>query len=312
MKYYAGLDIGGTSGRIILSDENGQVLERLQTGGVSIFSGGEKAARKKYEELVFTVLKKRKSEPSECEGICVAATGIDSEALRECVRDIFLDMGFPRSKLYVFNDCEVFLQVYKAPSLILIGGTGSISFGQSRSGAMVRTGGWGHILSDEGSGFHIGLEIVKAVGEHLDRRSHDETLYQMFYETTGISDLEALNNFLNANIMTKNAIADLAPLAEEAMNEGSEAAREILEGTIQKLYRIARDNYQKMTVDKEDTLNLIFWGSVLHKNKMVQRGVAQLVREHIPNVEIQIPQKQAVEIALEVALGGQKEKILCY
>ena len=65
MKYYAGLDIGGTSGRIILSDENGQVLERLQTGGVSIFSGGEKAARKKYEELVFTVLKKRKSEPSE-------------------------------------------------------------------------------------------------------------------------------------------------------------------------------------------------------------------------------------------------------
>lgn len=67
-----------------------------------------------------------------------------------------------------------------------------------------------------------------------------------------------------------------------------------------------------MAVDKEDTLNLIFWGSVLHKNKMVQRGVAQLVREHIPNVEIQIPQKQAVEIALEVALGGQKEKILCY
>ena len=47
MKYYAGLDIGGTSGRIVLSDEKGQVLERLQTGGVSIFSGGEEAARKK-------------------------------------------------------------------------------------------------------------------------------------------------------------------------------------------------------------------------------------------------------------------------
>ena len=214
----------------------------------------------------------------------------------------------------MFNDCEVFLQVYKAPSLILIGGTGSISFGQSRSGAMVRTGGWGHILSDEGSGFHIGLEIVKAVGEHLDRRSHDETLYQMFYETTGISDLEALNNLEEE--MKKNGISVLA--GEDAFKLYDtygfpiDLTREILEETIQKLYRIARDNYQKMAVDKEDTLNLIFWGSVLHKNKMVQRGVAQLVREHIPNVEIQIPQKQAVEIALEVALGGQKEKILCY
>ncbi len=309
MKYYAGLDIGGTSGRIILSDENGQVLERFQAAGVSIFSGGEEAARKKYEELVFPVLEKRKLEPADCKGICVAATGIDSESLRESVREIFLDMGFGESKLFVFNDCEVFLQVYKAPSLILIGGTGSISFGQSRNGVMVRTGGWGHILSDEGSGFHIGLEIVRAVGDHLDGRKCDEILYKLFYEATGISDLEALNNFLNANIMTKNAIADLAPLTEQAMQAGSETAGKILEDAAGKLYRIALDNYHKMTIEKGDTLTLIFWGSVLRRNKVVEERVAQLLRENIPNVEIRIPQKKAVEIALEVAMRGQKEKL---
>lgn len=301
MKYYAGLDIGGTRGRIILSDGKGQVLERFQSAGVSIFSGGEETARRKYEELVFPVLKKRKLEPAECEGICVAATGIDSETLRESVREIFLGMGFRDSKLSVFNDCEIFLQVYRAPSIILISGTGSISFGLGRDGAMVRTGGWGHILSDEGSGFHIGLKIMKAAGDYLDGRRGDKILYQMFYEATGISDLEVLNNMLNANIMTKNAIANLAPLAEKAMEAGSETARKILEETIQELYKIVWDNYRKMTVDEEDTLNLIFWGSVLCKNQMVEKGVAQLVRGHIPNVEIRIPKKQAVEIALEVA-----------
>lgn len=302
--FYAGLDVGGTSGRILLCDAQGNLLGETECGGASIYTGGEERAREKYTELVTSALSERGLEPGQCEGICVAASGVDSEPLRECVRNQFVDMGFPAEKVRVFNDCEIFLKAYEAPALILIAGTGSITFGVSRDGTIVRTGGWGHILSDEGSSFSIGLEIVRAVGDHLDGRQMDEILYRMFYESTEIDDLEALNRLLNHNIMTKNAIANLALLAEKALLKGSERAGKILEETSLRLYRLIRDNYRKMTVEDGEHLTIIFWGSVLCKNRIVRERVTGLVKEEIPDAKIRIPEKRAVEIALDTARKG--------
>ncbi|WP_443110729.1 BadF/BadG/BcrA/BcrD ATPase family protein [Caloramator sp. mosi_1] len=44
--------------------------------------------------------------------------------------------------------------------IITISGTGSISVGKKENEIM-RAGGWGHILGDEGSGYHISLKALK-------------------------------------------------------------------------------------------------------------------------------------------------------
>ena len=46
--------------------------------------------------------------------------------------------------------------------LVTISGTGSICYGRNEAGEVFRTGGWNHVLSDEGSAYDI-------VFRHLNR-----------------------------------------------------------------------------------------------------------------------------------------------
>jgi hypothetical protein len=43
----------------------------------------------------------------------------------------------------------------------MIVGTGSIVVGIDSKGKIVRSGGWGGLISDEGSGFHMGISYSK-------------------------------------------------------------------------------------------------------------------------------------------------------
>src|SRR5579872_5603049 len=48
------------------------------------------------------------------------------------------------------------------PGVAAISGTGSNVFGVGPTGRAWRAGGWGHLLGDEGSGFWLGVQSIKA------------------------------------------------------------------------------------------------------------------------------------------------------
>src|SRR6476660_7665456 len=54
------------------------------------------------------------------------------------------------------------------PGILLIAGTGSIVIGRDKDRAMFRIGGWGPHFGDEGSGFWIGREAVRAALRSID------------------------------------------------------------------------------------------------------------------------------------------------
>src|SRR5262249_56432425 len=56
------------------------------------------------------------------------------------------------------------------PGILLISGTGSIVIGRDKDRAMFRVGGWGPHFGDEGSGFWIGREAIRAALRSLDRQ----------------------------------------------------------------------------------------------------------------------------------------------
>lgn len=96
-----------------------------------------------------------------------AASGIDSPSDEHDCRSSFEEMGFPHERLLVLNDCEVFLHLTETPSLVVISGTGSVCFGRDTKGNIYRTGGWNHILSDEGSAFDLGLKVLRAAADEF-------------------------------------------------------------------------------------------------------------------------------------------------
>lgn len=48
------------------------------------------------------------------------------------------------------------------PGIMVLSGGGTVAYGRDASGNSLRVGGWGHLLGDEGSGYWIGLEAIRA------------------------------------------------------------------------------------------------------------------------------------------------------
>jgi glucosamine kinase len=79
-----------------------------------------------------------------------------------------------------------------APGIAAISGTGSNTFGVNARGEAWRCGGWGHILGDEGSGFMIALNAIKAALAYRDGRGQWSALIPRmmdFYELDKIEDI---------------------------------------------------------------------------------------------------------------------------
>lgn len=302
MIYYAGLDVGGTYSRVKIEDETGNILGEFLGIGCSINTNGPQKCREIYREIVFSALKQCSLLPKDCGGICLAASGIDDKSLEMTCRSFFIEMGFRPEIVKVYNDCEVFLHTSQEASIVLVAGTGSIAFGRTEQKEIVRCGGWGHLLSDEGSALDIAKRVFQAVGNHMDRRISCPLLAELFIKATGLTDLGSLNHYLNEYMVEDKAkIACYAQLAEQAAELGDETANQILLDCADALYDIVGDIYNKMKIIPNTPITLWLWGSVLAKNERIFGRVKERAEQELPGVQPKVPLWSAVDTALIVA-----------
>lgn len=302
MEYYAGIDMGGTNGRLQICGADGRVLGEFYGEGCSINTDGFTKSRECFRNLVLPGLESLGLLPEACRGICVAASGIDSPDEEMSCRGWFEEMGFLSERLLVLNDCEVFLYLSKVPSLILLSGTGSICCGKDRTGKKYRTGGWNHILSDEGSGFYFGLRCLEAVAEVLDGRRQGTPLTTRIMEESGLDTLEKIDQFINHNLFNKAEIAKFSKIGYEAACQGDETALAIHRKGAAVLVQLVWDTWNKMNHRENETVILWLWGSVLVKNHLLQEEVRRELREKMLWLDIRIPEKSALETAVLAAM----------
>ncbi|MDW2796953.1 BadF/BadG/BcrA/BcrD ATPase family protein [Clostridium boliviensis] len=304
-EYYAGLDVGGTNGRLKLCDLSGNMLGEFTAPGCSFNTDGGVKSRLRYRNLVLPALLEQNLTPGSCRGICVAASGIDSPSDEQECRSFFEEMGFLPEHLMVVNDCEVFLYQTRLPALVVVSGTGSVCYGRDETGVIHRTGGWNHIVSDEGSGFDMGLKVLKAVGSELSGRIKSPVLTPLFLRTTGLDTLGKIDDYINDNLMEKSQIARFSLLAFQAAKSGDEKAIRIHQECADALWGLIRDTAAKMNREGTD---LWLWGSLLVKNHILRELVKGKVSAELPGIRVDIPRITALNAALQAA---QKKDYIC-
>lgn len=305
MRYFAGLDIGGTNGRLKICDADGIALGTFQAEGCSINTDGYEKSRLRCRGLVLPALKALKLDAGDCAGICVAASGIDSLSLEAAMRTIFEEMGFQPEILQVMNDCEIFLHLSEGVSLALISGTGSICFGRGMDGQIVRTGGWNHILSDEGSGFDMGLRVLKSAADAMDARIAASMLTEMVIRESGLDSLEALNDFINEHLFEKSGIAGFALIGYRAAALGDKTALAIHRRCADALYGLVSDTLLKLGLtqcNSQLTADLWLWGSVAVKNQFLRQMLTERLNKDFPFLHIKVPQCSALDAAVKTAV----------
>lgn len=219
--YYAGLDIGGTNGRLKICGSDGEVLGEFTAPGCSLNTDGAEKSRLRYRDLVLPALQELHLDPGFCLGICVAASGIDSPSDEHDCRSSFEEMGFPHERLLVLNDCEVFLH-FKCPVLtpLIIKGTGLDTLEKIDDFINANL-----MEKSEIARLSLFAYQAAALGDHEAVRIHREcgdALWGLIRDTkakmAGKSPEDKLNLWLWGSVLVKNDI--IRSMVEEKVRVG--------------------------------------------------------------------------------------------
>jgi N-acetylglucosamine kinase-like BadF-type ATPase len=118
------------------------------------------------------------------------------------------------------------------PGVAVIAGTGSNVFGVASSGADARAwraGGWGHLLGDEGSGYWLGVQSIKAALADREGSGPSTALSDAVVSFFGQPSVEAVAASVYSKPLTKGEIAAFAIETAQLAERGDAVARELYE-----------------------------------------------------------------------------------
>jgi N-acetylglucosamine kinase-like BadF-type ATPase len=137
----------------------------------------------------------------------------------------------PRSRIQSHHDTVTALSGASLlqPGVIVIAGTGAITYGQLADGRNARADGWGYLIGDEGSAYEIGCSALKAIYRALDGRGQLTILSDRILEHFKMSDLREVHRAIYGLEITRPQIAGLASVVGKAAAAGDDVARGLLD-----------------------------------------------------------------------------------
>ena len=221
--FIAGIDGGGTHTRIELRDMENRLLRRGEFGPFNLNAVGEDAFRALLGE-VFAFC----GSMEDCTRLCIGAAGISNPTVKEILTEELARSGF-RGKWKLCGDQEIALRgAMEGPGVVVISGTGSICFGKNADGETARSGGYGHLIDDGGSGYALGRDVLSSAIRVLDGRGKDTGLLQAVCERLG-GGPERIVPFVYAPETDKAAVAKFSAIALDRADRGDPEAVRILE-----------------------------------------------------------------------------------
>ncbi|MCU0475752.1 MAG: hypothetical protein MUC99_06535 [Anaerolineae bacterium] len=167
---YLGIDGGGSNLRAVLTTPDLTPVAELTVARTANPSSiGREAAAQLLQEAIAAVLAQAGTPAESVVAVGVGVAGADaahsSAWLTEVLRPVL-----PTAHLALSNDIEIALvgATGQRFGMMLLAGTGSALYAISADGQARMYGGWGYLLGDDGGGFWIGREVLRAITDLSD------------------------------------------------------------------------------------------------------------------------------------------------
>lgn len=225
MRYFLGIDGGGTKTATLIQDEQGKSLGRGVGGSGNLANTNDLTLRRSVRDSVQAALQES-GLPSDLRfaGVCAGMAGYSAADRREAFEG-FLKATFPAERHLVEPD---YVTAYWGATegeagIIVIAGTGAVSFGRNEEGGSCKEDGLGFLLGDRGSGFNLGIRVLRHTLEMMKANQIDPlsqaVLTHLEAKTQGDILQWLYGNFSPARVAT------LAPIVGELAEGGDEISK---------------------------------------------------------------------------------------
>ena len=288
--FVIGVDGGGTKTDAVIVSQSGTILGRTQGGGSNLQAIGKDRLKKEILATLDRLLKGTNVPEQKVAGVFLGLAGAGRKSDQSTIQHLFDETPY-RGKIHVDSDAIIALAgaFGNQPGIILISGTGAICFGKNQKGRIVRAGGWGYLLGDEGSGFYIGREAIIAALKDLDGRGERTSLRKEIEIRFKLRNIDEIIPPIYQQKIDRVAIADLAPVVFEEAKKGDAVAQVIIKQAGMELGNLAKSVAQKLGFN-DDTVKVALIGSVFKQKDMLINEIAKVLYDISWDIQIADPE----------------------
>ncbi len=277
-KFFLGVDGGQTSTVALIGDENGVVIGH-GAGGPSNHVQGP-GGRQRFRDAVKTAVNAawrsspfaaRKALPV-FESAHFGLTG-GPENKEQIIREVLRvrHLGLSHDAITALMGATE-----ARPGIIVIAGTGSISFGMNSTGRTARVGGWGYVFGDEGSAFGIARAALVAALRQQEGWGPPTRLHRRILDFSEAKDIyEAMHKWYSLEF-PRDRIASFSQQVDEAARAGDRVARRILDSAAQELALLAGRVRRRLF--KPDERALVCYVGGVWKSRIMRHRFRKLVQ----------------------------------
>ncbi len=285
MKYYIGVDGGGTKTAFALFDGNKNIVEQYETEGsnhenmegsfpqaAGIIAGGVKG-----------LLEKANITLSDVDGILMGLAGIDHPYQHDAMVEELDKLGIKGCRIY--NDGFIVIKagVGAGCGIGYNCGTGTCCNSLDSDGNMLQIGGFDVLSGDKGNGHWVGSQAFRIMYDEICLGKGKSMITEYMKEKAGIVDRATLLDSIAVLESEEEGEAFLRKLIVsffDAANNGDEAALSVIEEMAQRGADFICGHVKAMNFDC-DVINVVLSGSIhtkLPSYKYTDR-MAELVAE---------------------------------
>jgi len=277
-----GIDAGGSHTTALVADPGVRVLARAEGPGAAMRPGGaahsaaiigdtaRRAARQAGVAL-----------PAKLAVVGAAGAGRELEQ-SELARA--LEQAGIAAVADVRPDGEIALYAaFEAtPGVLINAGTGSIAFARSPAGQLLRSGGWGWQMGDEGAGYWMGRRALVEAGRAADGRAQGSTLETRLLTALALQSFDDLVRW--AATSTPAQVAALAPHVLNAAREGETVAKEMVAEAARALVELARPLLAHFP--GSGAIPVALTGGLLLPDSLLARALTEILRREVPRANL--------------------------
>jgi N-acetylglucosamine kinase-like BadF-type ATPase len=294
-----GIDGGGskTRGRLVYGEQQVQrVIGSTRVGVVGFTEACERVV-----QLLVDLTNDAGIDKSEIDAVVVGVAGIWLEEERQrfahLLRIIARDSGFNLQDLIATSDAEIALRgaFGSEAGIMLIAGTGTITLGKNKQGELIRSGGWGIEIDDEGSGAWIGKKGLSACVKAIDGRGVQTSLLHKLADRYPQISLKFPRTIVSAFMDKVFEYHHLTQMVLEEAENGDSVCLEIVQEAAERLHE------NIMAVAKNIPgipLPVSFLGGLLENNTLIARELLNKIKEK-DSFNVVDPKGTALDGAIE-------------
>ena len=286
MKYFLGVDVGGTKSHALIADENGQVVGFGRSGPGNWEGVGYAGLQVVLETITAQAVKMAGIERHQIAGAGFGIAGYDWPSQRQPHLDVIQTLGLD-CHIELVNDAALGIPAGTQAGwgVSIVSGTGCNGRGwnadRSRRGRAV--GGHGHWSDEAAGGFDIMLRAMRAISFEWTRRGPATALTPAFIQKHGAPNLDEFVEGVYLDNYTFD-VSDIMLVFEIAQHSDPEALN-VMRWAGDQLGQIAVGVIRQIGLETEPC-EVVQIGSLYDGHPLISEQMRQTIQQVAPHAQL--------------------------